>query len=186
MSEDRQRKLALERQRRYLARKRGETVPKLRGGRPRKVATAIEDPTTTVESLWMKWVDKGNRAIFLGTEGGFTHWELGDWERRSVVTLRLPEGPETWEALQRFTSSEMNIASRTTKDKELAAIFQAAADAIDDSEDGFLSAPGEWSKTMLKIGLHTAAEFFEHGRFMVTDGAVYHRVDGGKHEKDDA
>ena len=181
MTDDRQRRLALERQQRYLARKRGEDVPLRRGGRPRK-------EKSPAPKEWEEWVHKGNRAIFLGIEGGYTHWELGDLERKAVVLVRLEEGAETWNALQRFYMGEMTMAALKTKEGELGEISRAAAESIDDSGDDDFALPltaHNWPKTLLKVGLRTAADFFEHGRFMPQEGDLYRRVDGSKRDEEE-
>jgi hypothetical protein len=188
MSDDRQRKLALERQQRYLARKRGEDVPKLRGGRPRKEApAAVEQTAGSSPAGWEEWAHQGNRAVFLGAEGGFTHWELGDPKTNTAVLVRFAEGPETWAAIQRLYSSEMTVGVALKVDsKELAVLLRQVVDSIDIPDDDLevTLKHGEWSKTMLKIGLRTVADFMEYGRFMPSEGEMYHRVDGSKREEE--
>lgn len=181
MSDDRQRKLALERQQRYLARKRGEDIPKLRGGRPRKEAPAAIEQAAGSSAL-EEWAHQGNRAIFLGAEGGFTHWELGDPKTNTAVLVRFAEGPETWTAIERIYSSEMTVGALKTNGKELAVLLRQVVDSIDVPDDDLevTLKQGGWSKTMMKLGLRTAADFVEHGRFMPSEDEMYHRVDGSK------
>ncbi len=174
MSEDDKAARSREAARRYRARKRGEAVPKLKTGRPRAGSSSAG---------WEEWAHQGNRAVFLGAEGGFTHWELGDPKTNTAVLVRFAEGPETWTAIQRLYSSEMTVGVALKVDsKELAVLLRQVVDSIDVPDDDFevTLKHGGWSKTMLKIGLRTVADFMEHGRFMPSEGEMYHQVDGSK------
>ena len=169
MDQDRKRKLALERQHRYLARKRGESVPKLPGGRPRK-AVSLESEG------WESFLHTGAQAVFLGTVSGVTHWQLGDPQKRVAAHIQLPEGGATWKALEQFCAAGVSIAAVETSERQLAEICRAASESIKQASD---ASP---DRKMLQISLRVVADLMEHGRFVPQDGEIYHRVEGGEAE----
>jgi hypothetical protein len=173
-----------ERMRRYLARKRGQPVPMRKPGRPRKPATfaelvaSVEEPL--VKAPWENFLVPGNRALYLGSLNGFTHWELAD-QARSVLPWRFEEGAETYAALHRFFGRFMMTAVATGKDKELANLCLAAAwspiEHVDDpryfpemySADSSVenrAAISELVERSIQGTLKIAYEHFEYGRFL--------------------
>ena len=183
-SKEATREKSRERMRRYLARKRGKPVPKLKPGRPRKPATFEELVASLKEPpVWEPWenfVAPGNSALYLGSLNDFTHWELTD-RAGSVLPWRFPEGVETTDALHRFFGRFMMTAVAQGKDKELANLCLVAAwspvEHVDDpryfpemySADSSIENRVEISKlveTMIQGSLKIAYELFEYGRFL--------------------
>jgi hypothetical protein len=162
---------ARESARRYRARKRGENVPKLLRGRPRKALA---------KATWESFAAPGNRAAYLGSLDGFTHWELAD-QGGSVLPWRFQEGAETNAALHRFFGRHMMTAVVHGKDKELAALCRQAAESpvarVDDpsyfpemySADSSIenrAAISEVVEMTIQASLMVAYEYFEYGRFL--------------------
>jgi hypothetical protein len=162
---------ARESSRRYRARMRGESVPKLRRGRP---------PKPLAKATWESFAVPDNRAAYLGNLNGFTRWELAD-QGGSVLPCRFREGAETSAALHRFFGRYMMTAVVRGKDKELAALCRQAAESpvahADDpsyfpemySADSSIenrAAISALVEQMIHATLMIAYEYFEYGRFL--------------------
>lgn len=180
---------AREAARRYRARVRGESVPKLKTGRPprtfKELVDSLEEEKraadrSPTQAAWESFAVPDNRAAYLGTLNGFTRWELAD-QGGSVLPCRFREGAETSAALHRFFGRYMMTAVVRGKDKELAALCRQAAESpvahVDDpsyfpemySADSSIENRAGISALVeqtIHATLMIAYEYFEYGRFL--------------------
>jgi hypothetical protein len=174
------REKARERTRRYLARKRGEDVPKRKAGRPKIDTSAL----SRLEDL----ARAGSTAAFVGTEDGFNVWMLFDKATGDGKVLRFAAGPETHTAISKLLFSQLTfgvMGHETETRLRLAELIDETLESLAPiPPDTPMVIPGLfWSPYAERITLRIARDYFQHGHFVPFDGAIYNRVDGSKIEE---
>lgn len=173
VSLEERREKARERMRRYLARKRGQNVPKRKPGRPRKLAPALPLAEARARLLahWEEFAKEGNEAGFLGSEDGYNVWLLHDSQTGVVRRVRFADGPETHAAIVKLLTSSMTfglIGGGRERAARYVALLRETYDAQPETD------------LVARYGLRAVADITEYGRFMPREGETYHRVDGSQ------